>query len=176
MEQKQSVCCTKTWRPLKNVKLEVIPIQFLMDVSLCKVEPCGIITTNHYFMLIMSLSYILGFPSAGHIRFDTVGVSITYSYDTIENNRNDRTLAMFSTQANKKMRPCGSCDLFAEYKRFYQYYGQYDYAHQWVMSAFEQTRITFDSSVSDFTLYSLESRGSKYSNDVDNRNISMCSH
>jgi len=103
-----------------------------------------------------------GFPVAGHIRFDDLGKAVRYSYNLLHGNTNDRTLAKFSTDAYIKMKPCPNCELFHEYKRFYQYYGKMDYAHRWIMSAFEATRIVFDSSVSDFTIYSLESRASTF--------------
>jgi len=102
--------------------------------------------------------HLSGFPASGHIRFDGVGRALQYSYNVLNGNVNDRTLALFSTQAHIKMKPCANCQQFIEYKRFVQFYGKSDYAHRWILSAFEATRVVFDSSVSDFTIYSLESR------------------
>ena len=94
----------------------------------------------------------------GHVRFDSYGTSLPYSYNVLEGNANDRTLAQFSTTAKDRMKPCSSCEYFPDFKKFFQYYGKPDYAHRWIMSAFEAKRVGFDSSVSDFTIYSLESR------------------
>lgn len=68
---------------------------------------------------------------------------------------------MFSTDAQELMydrdnRP------YPDYKKFYEYYGQYDYAHQWVQSAFDGIPTSFDRGNADFTLYSDAGRTGKF--------------
>ena len=131
---------------------EAHPLAFLFcDIYL--IVSCILCLTSR-----LSTRNAAGFPASGHIRFDQVGKAVRYSYNVLHGNTNDRTLAKFSKDAQQKMKPCHNCEFFHDFKRFYEYYGRMDYAHRWVMSAFEATRIVFDSGVSDFTIYSLESR------------------
>ena len=118
-------------------------------LSYCSIYVCGL----NFTILLLS-----GFPEAGHIRFDSYEMSLPYSYNALDGNANDRTLAQFSTSAKDKMKPCTHCELYPEFKKFFQFYGREDYAHRWIMSAFDATRVVFESCASDFTIYSLEAR------------------
>ena len=82
-----------------------------------------------------------GFPAEGHIRFDSYGTSLPYSYNVLEGNANDRNLAQFSKSAKDRMKPCTSCAFYPDFKKFLQFYGKADYAHRWIMSVFEAKRV-----------------------------------
>jgi hypothetical protein len=86
---------------------------------------------------------------------------MNYTYDKVRNNKNDRAIALFSTTAQARMRPCGSCELYTVFFRFSQFYGKTDYGNRWVRAAFSGARIAFDSSTTDFTGFSLEARSGK---------------
>jgi len=81
-----------------------------------------------------------------------------YVYDVATDNRNARTIAGFSTGAEKKMKTdCKGCP-YSDYEDFYNYYGTGDYAHQWVEAAFEGTQTSFSRGGADFRQYGLEGR------------------
>jgi len=79
-------------------------------------------------------------------------VEHAYSYDPVLNNSNDRTIAKFSTGAGDKM------SSYTDYKYFKDYYGEEDYAHQWVEAAFEKTSTQFSNGNADFARYDFEGR------------------
>jgi hypothetical protein len=89
---------------------------------------------------------------------------VPYSYNLQHQNRNDRVLAWLSTHAQQKMKPCGNCDLFDDYFRYYTWYGKHDYAHRWVMAALTGAREVFDTSAVDFTKFSFETRAGTFCN------------
>jgi hypothetical protein len=81
-----------------------------------------------------------------------------YTYNVSQDNKNGRTLAMFSTGAHDKMRPCPHCELYIYFLRFVQFYGSTDFAHRWITTALTGNRTVFDSSTADFQSMSLEGR------------------
>jgi len=78
---------------------------------------------------------------------------LSYVYDPLKDNKNGRTLAGFSTGAEKKMALCDNCP-YVDYDKFYTYYGHYDYGHQWVTAAFDKRPTDFAFGNADFASYS----------------------
>merc|ERR1712194_212932 len=70
------------------------------------------------------------------------GSVVTYSYDPLADNSAKRSIAGFSTGAQKKMYECANCP-YKLYEDFYNYYGEYDYANQIVLAAFNGEATTF---------------------------------
>merc|ERR1712194_469053 len=66
---------------------------------------------------------------------------VAYTYDPLVNNVAKRTIQEFSTSAQKKMMECANCP-YEMYQKFYNYYGQYDYANQIVLAALLELRPT----------------------------------
>merc|ERR1712166_1151184 len=56
-------------------------------------------------------------------------VEVSYTYNVLSENIAKRTLQGFSTSAEKKMANCANCP-YSMYAKFYDYYGEYDYANQ----------------------------------------------
>lgn len=86
---------------------------------------------------------------------------MTYDYNMLTHNKNDRTLQGFSTDASHKMKPCPHCDFYTDFSRFFQFYGKADFAQQWTLAALTGTRTVFDSSSADFTTVPQEVRSGK---------------
>jgi hypothetical protein len=82
----------------------------------------------------------------GSLQVSGVG-SLGYQYDPLKENGNDRTLQAFSLQAEEKMSE------HSTYQKFYDYYGQFDYADKWVLAAFAGSETNFDNGNADFTFY-----------------------
>jgi hypothetical protein len=82
---------------------------------------------------------------------------ISYSYVPLQNNHNERTLKGFSTQAQEKMYECDNCP-YRTYEKFYDYYGVFDYANQWVLAAFEGSSTSFVNGQADFSSYTMVGR------------------
>jgi len=61
------------------------------------------------------------FAAAGTLSID--GTDSDYTYDPMTNNIAKRTIAGFSTSAQKKMAQCENCP-YPMYEKFYDYYGQ----------------------------------------------------
>ncbi len=85
------------------------------------------------------------------------GSSVGYDYDPLVDNVAKRTIAGFSTSAQKKMAECANCP-YATYKAFYDYYGEYDYANQIVLAAFDGSSTNFRNFNNDFGLYGFDGR------------------
>ena len=106
---------------------------------------------------------VLGFAPSGKLYFEGHKESpLTYDYNMLTQNKNDRTLLGFSTDASQKMKPCPHCDFYTDFSRFFKFYGKADFAHQWTSAALTGTRTFFDSSAADFASISTESRSGKY--------------
>lgn len=99
-----------------------------------------------------------GFAASGEMTFDLSKTPVPYTYNLQSGNKNDRTLALFSTSAKDKMRPCPKCEFYTDYFRFYLFFGATDYANRWILSALTGTRTVFDSSTADFQNVSIEAR------------------
>ena len=76
-----------------------------------------------------------------------------YTYTPTQNNVNQRTLQGFSLQAEAKMFNCETCP-YSTYKKFHNYYNQFDYADRWVSAAFDGTSTSFARGQADFSKYS----------------------
>jgi hypothetical protein len=83
--------------------------------------------------------------------------SLNYSYSFDLNNRNSRTLASFSTGAKTLMHDCPQCP-YNTYQKFYDYYGEYDYAHQFITAALVQDTTAFRLGNADLSNYDLAGR------------------
>jgi hypothetical protein len=82
----------------------------------------------------------------GSLQVPGVG-SLEYEYDPLQENGNGRTLQGFSLQAEEKM------STHSTYQKFYEYYGEFDYANKWVLAAFDGSKTNFDNGDADFTSY-----------------------
>lgn len=85
-----------------------------------------------------------------------------YYYRLQEGNKCDRTIESMSRHAEYKMKPCGKCDYYRDFNRFYEYYGRPDYADQWIDMAFEGKSISFKHGDWDFSHYHFEARAGTY--------------
>lgn len=91
-----------------------------------------------------------GFKSGNWtIEIDGVG-PYDYTYDIRRHNRAGRTLDALSRTAEQDMLKCEGCP-DPIYKKFYDYYGQADYGHQFVTAAFDGGATTFTNGNVDFT-------------------------
>ena len=94
--------------------------------------------------------------ASGIIKID--GTEYRYSYNPLVDNDNARTIAGFSTGAMKKMyTECPGCP-YRDYEYYYNYYGAFDYANQWVLSALDGSRTNFDNGNADFSRFTLIGR------------------
>lgn len=84
-------------------------------------------------------------------------MTLSYSYNFDLDNRNSRTLASFSTDAKALMYDCPQCP-YNTYQKFYDYYGEYDYANQFIMTALDQGTTTFRMGNADLSGYDLAGR------------------
>jgi len=85
------------------------------------------------------------------------GASVGYSYDPLVDNIAKRSIAGFSTAAQKKMADCANCP-YVTYEAFWDYYGEYDYANQIVLAAFNGESTNFRNFNNDFGLYGFTGR------------------
>jgi hypothetical protein len=77
---------------------------------------------------------------------------LSYTYTVETGNKNYRTIQKFSTEAQAKMYECEKCP-YKSYKKFYDYYGVYDYANQWVLAGFNKVKADFTNGGADFSTY-----------------------
>ncbi|KAL3924319.1 MAG: hypothetical protein SGILL_001118 [Bacillariaceae sp.] len=96
------------------------------------------------------------FAPSGNLNIEGEG-SFTYTYDPLTDNNNGRTIQGFSTQAKAKMHDCPNCP-YVGYEKFYQYYGVFDYANQWVQAAFSGEPTNFANGNADFRQYEFTGR------------------
>jgi hypothetical protein len=88
-----------------------------------------------------------------------VGGELTYSYDPLTANVNGRTLKGFSTAAEAKMYSCGLGCPMAEFVKFYDYYGRFDYADHWIESAFQGAQTDFTNGNANMGIYGYDGKG-----------------
>jgi len=97
------------------------------------------------------------FAAQGEINIVGAGTH-GYTYNPEDDNNNGRTLAGFSLQAEDKMYSgCPGCP-YDDYLKFFNYYGQHDYAHEWVMAALDGRQTTFTNGNADFSEYGFTGR------------------
>jgi hypothetical protein len=88
--------------------------------------------------------------------------ALTYSYDVEADNKNGRTIAGFSTGAESKMyKRCPGCP-YDEYKKYFDYYGVFDYANEWVLAALEGRATGFKRGNNNFGAQSTIGRGGTF--------------
>jgi hypothetical protein len=92
-------------------------------------------------------------------------MTVSYTYDTVRDTVNARTLATLSTTAKAVMHDCETCP-YKTYETFLHYYGTYDYGHQIIMAALEttttSTTTTFRLGNHDFSHYDELERAGMY--------------
>ena len=86
------------------------------------------------------------------VRGPTSTIKLKYTYGFETNNLNDRTLAKLSTNAKELMYDCPECP-YDTYQKFYDYYGEHDYAHQLIMAAYYQDTTEFNLGEADLSNY-----------------------
>jgi hypothetical protein len=99
------------------------------------------------------------FAASGSVAIDGVGDSM-YTYNPLKDNINKRSIQGFSTAAQKKMAECENCP-YKMFDKFYNYYGQYDYANQIVLAAMSGQKTNFDNFNMDMGLYGFDGRERK---------------
>ena len=88
----------------------------------------------------------------GKISIPSAGLDIAYTYSVLDDNRNGRTIQGFSTDLFGKL---GRCDDQCPYADFIDYYGQDDYADEWVTAAFEEHPTSFTNGNENFSTYTI---------------------
>jgi hypothetical protein len=95
----------------------------------------------------------LGLASSASILVEDYGAYL-YKYSVTSDNINKRTLAGFSTDAEELMRTCPtSTCLFPDYKKFFEFFGRYDYADYIITKAFDGQATELNLGNSDFSVY-----------------------
>jgi len=94
------------------------------------------------------------FSEAGQISLDVysnIDWNVTYQYDIREDTRYSRSLQKLRADAESNMPLSSEHD---HYLKFLNYYGQSDYANQWILAAFNSGNTNFDNGNADFSSYS----------------------
>jgi hypothetical protein len=97
------------------------------------------------------------YDAVGSLTITGLTTPVTYEYTPVEHNTNKRSIQGFSTSAEDKMSLCEKCP-YDTFDKFFQYYGQHDYADQWVMAAFNGENTAFSNGNADFGVYSIVGR------------------
>jgi hypothetical protein len=100
--------------------------------------------------------------SNGTIEAESLGSLGTYTYNVKTANDNGRTLQGFSTGAQEKMYECANCP-YVDYKKFVDYYGDFDYANKFVVAALSggSTNYKTGRGNADFSKYTFVGRTGK---------------
>lgn len=104
---------------------------------------------------------IIGFADDGLLVISGVSKSLSYSYDPLVDNYSDQSLARLSTDASDMMETCNEGCPYVDFKKFRDYYGTGDYAHRWIMAAFDGNTTEFSNGNADFGSYGTEGRYGK---------------
>jgi hypothetical protein len=102
-----------------------------------------------YLILLFILA---GFNASGTFNLTDSGKSFEYEYVVEQDNVNYRTIAGFSTDAKERMWDCDGCP-YDTYTKFFDYYGEYDYADQIITAAFNGGKTSLKNGNNDFSLY-----------------------
>jgi hypothetical protein len=93
----------------------------------------------------------LGYAPNGTVAFLLPGVFdlsqatiYEYFYDIRQDNFNGRFLKRFSITADETMRPCPQCGYYPDFQKFFNYYGNPDYADKWINAAFYGEQTNFE--------------------------------
>mmetsp|Transcript_7559 Transcript_7559/g.15684 ORF Transcript_7559/g.15684 Transcript_7559/m.15684 type:complete len:511 (+) Transcript_7559:105-1637(+) len=95
------------------------------------------------------------FVDSGNLSIN--GESYSYTYNLVTENQNGRTIQGFSTEAEDKMHKCTNCP-YEEFLKYYNYYGKFDYANQWILAALEGLPTDFTNGNADFSEYTFDGR------------------
>jgi len=98
------------------------------------------------------------FGSSGPLVVDGFDEPLSYSYDQITDNTIERSIAKFSREAEISLGLCAKHCPKADYEKFRDYYGDGDYADQWVQAASTAGKTTFLNGDADFSDLDLEGR------------------
>ena len=115
-----------------------------------------------YVCCITSNSVVIfytGLAASGDIVIGTT----TFAYDgynaTVDT-YNGRTIQGFSTSADTKMRGNNDNDpYFADFQKFFDYYGSYNYADEWITNAFGGGSTNFKNGDADFSKLTFTGKG-----------------
>jgi hypothetical protein len=142
-----------------DAKWEPTPSLSRRDVSDTFHSLLGVsrILAKHYLTSLF-LIIVAGFASNGTLIID--GKQHGYTYNPLTNNGNERFLQKFSTSAQDLMYECEECP-YKTYQKYYDYYGTFDYANQWVLAAFEGKSTSFARGNADFSKYGFPGRTGK---------------
>lgn len=93
---------------------------------------------------------MIGFNSTGNLTLNDERFS--YDYDVFEENVNYRTIAELSSKAEEKMWECSHCP-FPDFEKFYDYYGEFNYADRIITHAFRGEQTYLKNGNMDFGYY-----------------------
>lgn len=99
------------------------------------------------------------FLKTGSLVIGGFATPFPYSYEPEENNDNERTIQGFSTSAETKMRRSEDSPYYLTYQKFYDYYGRFDYADHWVLSAFAGGATSFPTQNGNADFSTFEEKG-----------------
>jgi len=84
---------------------------------------------------------------------------VNYTYSIEDNNISGRSFGRWSTQADSMMDSCAGGCPYSEFSKFKKYYGQSDYANEWITAAFEGRYTNFAGmGGADFSTYGNDGR------------------
>ena len=75
---------------------------------------------------------------------------MNYTYDVISDNTNERNLRKFSLDARRKMFDCSTGCPYDDFVAFYDYYGSFTYADDFIAAVHDMKETTFSNGNSDF--------------------------
>jgi hypothetical protein len=100
-----------------------------------------------------------GLADSGDLVVAGFSQKLVYSYNLFTDNVNDQTLQRFSTKARDEMYLCENCP-YKDFEKFYNYYGVWDYADQFIMAAKAGTRTSeFERGAVNFSGMDMIGRG-----------------
>lgn len=91
-----------------------------------------------------------------------VEFTIGYVYDKSKDNFNDRSIEGMSRNTYKKMRACGNCPFYKDFKKFEHYYGSATYANKYILAAFKGWFANFTHGDANFSNYDFDARAGTY--------------
>lgn len=99
-----------------------------------------------------------GLAESGDLVVSGLG-KLIYSYDLFKNNVNDESVQRYSTKARDEMYLCENCP-YQDFQKFYNYYGVWDYADQFIMAAKSGTQTSeFERGAVNFSGMDIVGRG-----------------
>lgn len=94
---------------------------------------------------------------SGTINIDGIG-SVSYTYSLADDNKNGRSFKGWSKNAVSEMEVCPGCP-YKEFSKYKNYYGQADYADEWITAALEGRATKFPNlGGADFSSYGYDGR------------------